>query len=514
MGGMGIVVQCNDLEDGRVVALKSFRPDLIGHSAARRRFLEEARRWIRLGTHPNIVQAYRVEQMGSPPQPYLVMEWVQGRQGAEDPSLFSLLLARRRRPLGFLRTLALGLDIARGMRHATREVEGLVHCDLKPENILVDAGWHARITDFGIARIIDEMPHEPPAVGPTTDTGKGQAAVFGTGGYIAPEIFEAPGDIDQRADIFSFGCLLYQMLTGYRLMPGKSPAEILAANQSGQTRAIPEALPDCLKRLIRGCIERRPKDRYRDWIEVVAALDHAYREIAGHEAPPEEAITADTSTGTGEGITTRIAIAESYANLGFSAEAAKELGLALELASKAGARTLEAEIHRQLGRIHLDEGDYGAAAASLEAALLVARDLDDPLITADVQSIRGALYTNMGLHDEAIAILMDALATARSHGCHDLEAIVLGNLGGAHGQAGDPARARDYFSELMAWCDASGDDLLRSRTLASLGVAHYDLKDFPKAIEYLEQALELTRRRPRSPARARTPGQGLHGTAT
>ena len=134
-GGMGIVYLCHDRTEERPVALKTFRPEFLRDRLTRDRFLREGEAWVGLERHPHIVRAYKVEHVRHGLEVYLVLELVAKVEGHEDASLRGWL--RPGRPLEIEQALLFGLQMARGMRHATEKISGLVHRDLKPENILV-----------------------------------------------------------------------------------------------------------------------------------------------------------------------------------------------------------------------------------------------------------------------------------------------------------------------------------------------------------------------------------------
>src|SRR5512147_825325 len=158
MGGMGVVYFALDhSNDGRPVALKTFRPELLPNREARDRFLREGAAWIELGSHPHIVRCYKVEYID--PTAFLVLELIAKEQNMPDASLRSWLTPGH--PLPIDQALLFALQIARGMQHATEKIPGFVHRDLKPENILVGSDKlpgtninRLRVTDFGLVKTL------------------------------------------------------------------------------------------------------------------------------------------------------------------------------------------------------------------------------------------------------------------------------------------------------------------------------------------------------------------------
>lgn len=234
-GGMGTVYKAYDPRLDRFVALKVLASDLDDSLGFVERFQLEAQS-LALVQHPNIVPCYDYRVTGDGPGaiPYLVMAFVEG-QTLED--------AMRDNALTLARSLELVGQVAAGLESA--HVSGIVHRDIKPANILIDLEGKALLTDFGIAKILDP---EPGMTGLTL-TGVG----MGTLAYAAPEQLESSAAVDQRADIYSLGAVLYHLLTG-------SPPQ-------GVFKSLTETQPGLDKRfdpIIRKALATDPADRYPD----------------------------------------------------------------------------------------------------------------------------------------------------------------------------------------------------------------------------------------------------------
>jgi serine/threonine protein kinase len=364
-GGMSLVYVVHDHlgKSGRtVVALKTLKDELLGHRIRRSRFATECRLWVQLGQHPNIVQAHAVEILDG--KPYVVMELVQGGD------LIRWIGTRR---LDLSQTLRFGIQFCQGMEHAYRQ--GLsCHRDVKPGNMLITEDGVLKITDFGLARICEEMvavrpelpdgsiplaempktpqrivfsdprdqevrpiglasleatwPGQPPArksagavlVSPAgvrpsltqtpppgdplpvepasrprmistarrTPTTEEKAtseyivahstadprltrsgARLGTGAYMAPEQFRDPGSVDVRADIYAFGVVLFEMLTGRLPFTGKSLDMLDRQHSRDDPPSIVPSLPRAyarrasdLDQIVQRCLKKDPAERY------------------------------------------------------------------------------------------------------------------------------------------------------------------------------------------------------------------------------------------------------------
>jgi len=193
IGGMGVVYKARQPNLDRIVALKILSPDAGADPAFSKRFAQEARSLARLN-HPNIVSVYDFGLAG--PYYYFVMEYVDGT------NLRDVTQTRHLEPKEALTIIP---KICDALQYA--HDEGVVHRDIKPENILVDKKGRVKIADFGIAKIVGQQSA-------ATTRLTGPQSVMGTPHYMAPEQFERPLEVDHRADIYSLGVVLYEMLTG------------------------------------------------------------------------------------------------------------------------------------------------------------------------------------------------------------------------------------------------------------------------------------------------------------
>ncbi|HLO14731.1 MAG TPA: serine/threonine-protein kinase [Anaerolineales bacterium] len=286
MGGMGMVYFALDYgNEGRPVALKTFRPELLPDRAARDRFLREGTAWVELGSHPHIVRCYEVKYID--PTAFLVLELIAKEQNMPDASLRSWLIPGR--PLPLEQALLFALQIARGMQSATEKIPGLVHRDLKPENVLVGADRlpgtninRLRVTDFGLVKIIadGDMPAKAVAVEEIKPNHIQFTGGAGTLLYMAPEQWMGEA-LGVYTDIYALGCILLEMLTGRHPVDGHNLSDLQAAHCIGKLCPIPENLPDDAQAVLVRCLLFASEKRYRAWMEVVAAVEEVYYAVSG-----------------------------------------------------------------------------------------------------------------------------------------------------------------------------------------------------------------------------------------
>lgn len=244
-GAMGIVLKARDESLERIVAIKVMMPTLAVQPEARKRFLREARAMAAV-KHEHVIAVHAVEEHHEPP--YLVMEYIAGT------SLQALL--DREGSLELKRILRIGMQAAEGL--AAAHAQGLVHRDIKPDNILLENGVErVKLTDFGLARAVNDAS--------LTQSG----VVTGTPQYMAPE--QAQGNpVDHRTDLFSLGCVLYEMSTGRRPFRGelfavlKQVCDATPPPPRDLNRDLPPALSDYIGRLM----AKRPEERPQSAAEV------------------------------------------------------------------------------------------------------------------------------------------------------------------------------------------------------------------------------------------------------
>ena len=254
-GGMGVVYKGWDTRLNRFIALKTLSGEKVGQPEERRRFLREAQAASQLN-HPNIVTIH--ESLDDQGGCFLVMEYIEGR------TLESVLANRT---LTIAETLHYARQIADGL--AAAHAAGIVHRDLKPANIMIAEGGRVKLLDFGLARFIEPSRGDETIGAQTT-----QGTVLGTAPYMSPE--QAQGrELDTRSDIFSFGSVLYEMLSGRRAFRGDSWVGTLAAILKSDPIPLHELrpmVPAALERNVMLCLRKDPDQRFQKMTQVRAAL--------------------------------------------------------------------------------------------------------------------------------------------------------------------------------------------------------------------------------------------------
>jgi serine/threonine protein kinase/tetratricopeptide (TPR) repeat protein len=278
-GGMGEVYRGIDTRLGRAVALKVISQRLVGDEASRRRFETEARAASALN-HPAIVTIYDVGE--SDGMSWIAMELVEGR---------TLSHAILHSPMPIRQAWSIARQFAEGL--AAAHAKGIVHRDLKPENVMLTPEGGVKILDFGVARqVAAPTPAGASPAATVTDAGTVAGAILGTVGYMSPEQATG-GNADFRSDQFSFGAVIYELLTGQRAFHRPTPVETLSAILRDEPRPLASIrgdVSDSFQRVISRCLEKSPEQRFASTRELATALEALTPESSAPVAPTETAL--------------------------------------------------------------------------------------------------------------------------------------------------------------------------------------------------------------------------------
>src|SRR6266498_1688481 len=259
-GGMGEVYRARDMQLGREVAIKVIASAFAIDKDRLRRFEQEACAAGALN-HPNVLTVHDISTHDG--SPYVVSELLEGETLRQRIS---------GTPLAQRRVIEYALQIANGL--AAAHEKGIIHRDLKPDNIFITNDGRVKILDFGLAKLIEPDGNQIQTDVPTRGIDTNPGVVVGTMGYMSPEQLKG-SPVDHRSDIFSFGAILYEMLSGRRAFHGDSPAETMSAilreDPPGLSQTNQSVSP-AIERLVNRCLEKNPESRFHSASDLAFAL--------------------------------------------------------------------------------------------------------------------------------------------------------------------------------------------------------------------------------------------------
>jgi serine/threonine protein kinase len=268
-GGMGVVYKARDTHLDRFAALKVLPPEKVSDPERKRRFIQEAKAASALN-HPSIITIYDIDQADG--VDFIAMEYVAGKTLDE-------LIPRKGMRLSLALKYAVQIADALARAHGA----GIIHRDLKPSNVMVDEHGLVKVLDFGLAKLTE-------AAGPEAETAAtrtGAGTILGTAAYMSPEQAEGK-HIDTRSDVFSFGSMLYEMLTGQRAFRGDTRASTIASILREDPKPISqvsEGLPRDAEKIVRRCLRKDPVQRFQHMDDLKVALDELKEESDSGELP-------------------------------------------------------------------------------------------------------------------------------------------------------------------------------------------------------------------------------------
>jgi serine/threonine protein kinase len=276
-GGMGVVYKARDLHLDRFLALKLLPPERVADPERKRRFVQEAKAASALN-HPNIVHIYELGELEG--AQFIAMEYVEGKT-------LDQLIGRRGLRLNDALKSAVQIADALSAAHSA----GIIHRDLKPSNVMVTESGLVKVLDFGLAKLTE--PTETNALVETetilADEEKKpqtrEGVIVGTTAYMSPEQAEGKS-VDARSDIFAFGSLLYEMVTGRRAFQGDSRISTIAAILKEEPKPpseVVDGLPREVERVIARCLRKDPARRFQDMDDLRIALQELAEESASGE---------------------------------------------------------------------------------------------------------------------------------------------------------------------------------------------------------------------------------------
>jgi eukaryotic-like serine/threonine-protein kinase len=270
-GGMGIVYRGRDERLERDVAIKVLPLQLLAEEAARRRFRKEALALAKLN-HPNIAAVYDVGQQDG--VDYLVMEYVPGQSLSEKVKSGALSTEE---------VVTWGKEVARALQEAHEH--GVVHRDLKPGNIIVTPKGHAKVLDFGLAKLLAPVDETSPTLSASETRGP-----VGTPLYMSPEQVEGK-DVDSRTDLWSLGVVLYESLTGrapFRGTPGMGLVRAITGETPTPLRELRRDVPEEADRIVSRALEKELSRRYQSASEMARDLSSVFTRLSASTLPPTQ----------------------------------------------------------------------------------------------------------------------------------------------------------------------------------------------------------------------------------
>lgn len=448
--GMGIAYVCYVTTKNLIVVLKTFQDRLFYNQAAIDQFKWEAEAWVRLGKHHNIVRANHVEMIAK--RPFIAMDYIasDSQYGADLSGWINRGGLRHSGQPDIPLIINFSIQFCHGMMHAEskfREMgKAFIHRDIKPSNIMITRDRVVKITDFGLVKAFTDMDVDIPLQ--IEKEGKHRKLhlskfghVCGTPPYMSPEQCKGEVDIDIRSDIYSFGCVLYEMLTERPAFNGHSVNEYLQLHLNYTPP--PTGLDRDLDSIIMKCIQKDKSQRFQSFSELERKLAQIYRNLTGSivNQPQVASIEAWELINRGfslshlgyhdeainclhEAIKIDPKLPDAYANLGIAYCENGQLDIAInEFREAIKVDPDYSEAHHNLGIAYYKKGQLDAAMAEFKEALKI-----DPCYS-DAHNSIGAAFADKGNYDAAMAAYKEALKinpnNIRAH--HNLAALYRDN---------------------------------------------------------------------------------------
>jgi serine/threonine protein kinase len=458
-GYMGIVYIAYDRQRRRQVVLKTFQNKFLWDEEAINRFKTEAELWMRIGNHPNIVRAYDLRTLMG--KPHVIAEYVHG--------------GPLRTLIGHLEqqeALDYAIQICRGMTHAVDQVH-MLHRDLKPDNIMVTLDGQAKVTDFGLARVLpnttqwvgrDRGRHRPPV---RLRSVAAKDVIGGTLPYMAPELLEELGFIGTWTDIYAFGVMLFEFFTGKLPFDSMHDESLIRMHRNmppPDPRTIKASVPAGAAEIVLNCLAKRPTERYQQFAELEDALQmlrkHQFGSFYDKTWPEHDSAERDRWLERGQ----------AHMDMGEYSEALASFRKAVVLDAN------RAESWLNLARARLKLWQYNEALNDANEGLRRAVRRDD---FGQLYSVCGEIYTAMMVLPKAMEAYDQGLSyTPRAPYLWRAKGRLIQKMG-------LPREAQECFEKAIEY------DKLDSQAWQLLGDAYREQQRYKKAHDAYAEALKL-----------------------
>jgi serine/threonine protein kinase len=472
-GGTGRVFLCKDLDLAVDVAVKVLAHEIVDHPDEIERMRQEARATAQFRECPGILSLYAFDlHKGTC---YLVMEYAAGG------SLRARL--RREHRLSEPECRRLGAEVAKGLAYAHRR--DFVHRDIKPGNVLLDERWHAKIADFGIARVLAQA----------ATTGD---SLIGTPAYVAPEII-AGEPVDGRADLYSLGCMLYEMATGELPFKGSFPeiagAKVLTDRKPPDVSDVRPELSKGFAGIVRCLLQRNPEQRYADAMRCAVTLDAS--SVSLEMTPTVEPNLTETKNGILAAALFKRAIKHQRQENFSTSESLLHRAIALHEDLFGPQDPLVARDLKYLARNHYLRGEYEAAEEPFVRAIKIrerALGENHPDVANDL-TFMGRVYSLQGKYTEAQDAYGRALGIMEKSVGREDPALVrlLNHLATGHLKRGQPEKAGPLLDRALKIVEIvrGRGHPAATRTLNNLASLYLLVGNYRKCETTLNRALTI-----------------------
>jgi hypothetical protein len=452
-----------DVTSDDAVALWTFRPPSRLSRDVRDALVREAMRWMDVGAHPHVVRVREVRTEDD--QLCVLSDYIAPAEGHPDPSLRRWL----GQALPLHQALALALGIARGMKAVKTRAPDLVHRNLRPENVLVGRDGDAKVTAFGfVAGGVDRTA------------------------YMAPE--ELEGHADERSEIYAFGLVVLEMLTGKRGVDATTLAGAVQAHVAGHAAALvrESQLPPALATWLLAVVDVDAARRPDSWFTVESQLVRVWTQVLGGMAPAPRTAEDASRAQTTQDLWSRVAVAEGFAALGKNDEAKARYRAVFARATSLSERAVEAAAGSGLGLVLVREGDLEGGLAQLEAALAILVELGAVREQALARANIADLLCQLGDLPGAAATLRKCVAAWRALRDVKGEGLALRSLAQMVRRGGWLEEAHACSQAAVACFSKLGDRANEALELSALGHTLRALRRDADATVCFQQSLAMS----------------------